>query len=69
MLRNARRLDLGDFHGLLDGLDVRHLHLLLDRHLDNLVLVLDLRHFHLPEFGRVSLRLKHVKHVSAPRPC
>ena len=56
MLRNARRLDLRDFHGLLDGLDVRHLHLLLDRHLDNLVLVLDLRHFHLPEFGRVSLK-------------
>ena len=44
-------LDLRDFHGLLDGLDVRHLHLLLDGHLDDLIFILDLRHLHLPESG------------------
>lgn len=45
---SGKELDLRDFHSLLDSLHVRHLHLLLNRHLDDLVLILDLRHFNLP---------------------
>ena len=47
-IASAKKLDLRHLDRLLNSLHGGHVHLLLDRHLHDLILVLDLRHLNLP---------------------
>ena len=64
-----KELNLGHFHCLLDGLHHWHVHMLRHWHLDNLVLVLNLGHLHLPDSAKRNCQTLEFNALHEPCLC